>query len=71
MKKQKKQAAQKKGDDDEEEDSDQDPLFANPNTAVGKKMNISDLSAPRQLSRRERHVLINCATLSLIELERP
>ena len=62
MKKKKKElAAQKaKGDDGEDDDdSDQDPLLANPNLAVGKKMNISDLSAPRQLSRRERciHIL--------------
>ena len=44
-----------KGDeDDDDSDDDQDPLLANPNVAVGKKMNISDLNAPRQLSRRER-----------------
>lgn len=40
---------------DEDEDKDQDPLFANPNIAAGKKMNISDLSAPRELTRRERY----------------
>jgi len=52
MKKDKKQVGQK--DDESEEDADQDPLFANPNIAVGKKMDISSLSAPRELSRRER-----------------
>jgi len=35
-------------------DIDNDPLLANPNTSVGKRLNIADLSAPRQLSRRER-----------------
>jgi hypothetical protein len=54
MKKDKKNQAQK--DEEDEEDEDQDPLLANPNTAVGKKMNLSSLSAPRELSRRERFV---------------
>lgn len=31
-------------------------MLANPNIAVGKRLNISDLSAPRELSRRERYV---------------
>ncbi|THH19264.1 hypothetical protein EUX98_g8811 [Antrodiella citrinella] len=35
-------------------DVDKDPLIANPNLAMGKKMNISDLNAPRELTRRER-----------------
>lgn len=41
---------------DDGEDTDEDPIMANPNITVGKKMNISDLSAPRELSRRERYV---------------
>ncbi|KAF7326688.1 PP28 domain-containing protein [Mycena venus] len=47
----KKQAAAKaaKAEDGEEEDED----LINPNH-VGKKLNISDLGAPRELSRRER-----------------
>ena len=39
-------------DDDEEEEGDDGDLI-NPNH-VTKKLNISDLSAPRELSRRER-----------------
>lgn len=50
----KKQAAQKQQDEDE------DPDLVNPNH-VGKKLNISDLSAPRELSRRERYeIYISC-----------
>ncbi|KAI0692322.1 hypothetical protein BC835DRAFT_60504 [Cytidiella melzeri] len=53
MKKDKKaQDAQKAEGSDEDED--QDPLFANPNIAAGKKMDLSSLSAPRTLSRREK-----------------
>lgn len=51
MKKNKKQQP-KTGDEEEEEGVD--PLLANPNRALGKKLNISDLDAPRELSRRER-----------------
>lgn len=51
LKKKKAQAKQQQNAEDEEEE---DPLFVNPNTAAGKKMNISDLSAPRELTRRER-----------------
>ncbi|KAH9984714.1 casein kinase substrate phosphoprotein PP28-domain-containing protein [Russula vinacea] len=40
-------------DDDGGEDEDEDELIANPNR-VTKKLNISDLSAPRELTRRER-----------------
>jgi hypothetical protein len=40
---------------DGDEGGDEDALFANPNH-VTKKLNISDLSAPRQLTRRERCV---------------
>ncbi|EMD35147.1 hypothetical protein CERSUDRAFT_116621 [Gelatoporia subvermispora B] len=47
-----KQAALKEEDEDEEEGDD--PLLANPNITVGKKMNIADLGAPRELTRRER-----------------
>jgi cobalamin biosynthesis protein CobT len=48
----KKQAAAKAaktGEDEEDED------LINPNH-VGKKLNISDLGAPRELSRRERYI---------------
>jgi len=55
LKKQKVQAKQQQAaGDEDEEDGDQDPLFQNPNIAAGKKMNIADLSAPRELTRRER-----------------
>lgn len=61
MKKKKAQAAQAKkqtnGDgEDEEEEGDKDPVLVNPNHSVGKRMNLSDLSAPRELSRKERSV---------------
>ena len=49
----KKQAKATEGADDEDEDEDE--LLVNPNH-VSKKLNISDLSAPRQLTRRERCV---------------
>ena len=44
-------------DDDGGEDEDEDELIANPNR-VTKKLNISDLSAPRELTRRERYVSV-------------
>ncbi|RPD60683.1 hypothetical protein L226DRAFT_533133 [Lentinus tigrinus ALCF2SS1-7] len=58
LKKQKKAAAAAKkgaanGDEDDEEEDD-DPLLTNPNRTAGKRLAISDLSAPRELSRRER-----------------
>lgn len=56
QKKQKGAAKQQKDGEDDDEDEDEDPVLANPNLNVGKKMTISDLSAPRQLSRRERYV---------------
>ncbi|KAI0298464.1 casein kinase substrate phosphoprotein PP28-domain-containing protein [Multifurca ochricompacta] len=40
-------------DGDEDGDVDKDDLIANPNR-ITKKLNISDLSAPRELSRKER-----------------
>lgn len=49
----KKQAAQKQKEGEEGEDSD----LINPNH-VEKKLNISDLGAPRELTRRERYVTI-------------
>ncbi|KAI0759064.1 casein kinase substrate phosphoprotein PP28-domain-containing protein [Fomes fomentarius] len=55
--KKKKAAAAAKGangDEDEEEGGGEDPLLVNPNRAAGKRLNISDLAAPRELSRRER-----------------
>ncbi|KAJ8469150.1 hypothetical protein ONZ51_g9181 [Trametes cubensis] len=56
LKKKKGQAKQQANGDGEEEDEDEDPLLANPNIAAGKRLNISDLSAPRELSRKERQV---------------
>ncbi|KAI0028735.1 casein kinase substrate phosphoprotein PP28-domain-containing protein [Vararia minispora EC-137] len=40
-------------EEEEEDDEDEDEMLVNPNRIV-KKMNISDLNEPRQLSRRER-----------------
>jgi hypothetical protein len=53
----KKQAAERAGKDKQDEDGgkDEDDLIANPNH-VTKKLNISDLSAPRELTRKERYV---------------
>ena len=48
----KKQAAEKAAAEGEEGEDD---LLANPNR-VTKKLNISDLAAPRELTRRERYV---------------
>lgn len=48
-------AQDEKQDGDGGGDEDEDALIANPNH-VTKKLNISDLSAPRQLTRRERCV---------------
>ncbi|KAI1789663.1 casein kinase substrate phosphoprotein PP28-domain-containing protein [Ganoderma leucocontextum] len=57
MKKKKTEAAQaKKQANGEEEDvgEDGEPVLVNPNHSAGKRMNLSDLSAPRELSRKER-----------------
>ncbi|ETW79771.1 hypothetical protein HETIRDRAFT_35488 [Heterobasidion irregulare TC 32-1] len=55
-KKQADQKNKKKADGEgSDEDADADELLVNPNRVV-KKMNISDLNEPRQLSRREREV---------------
>ena len=53
----KKQAAERAGKDKQDEDGgkDEDDLISNPNH-VTKKLNISDLSAPRELTRKERYV---------------
>jgi hypothetical protein len=40
-------------EDEEDEDEDEDPLLANPNRTVGR-MKISDLVAPREMTRKER-----------------
>lgn len=61
----KKQAAEREnkegkrgeGTDDDGGDKDEDELIANPNH-VTKRLNISDLSAPRELTRRERYVSV-------------
>ena len=56
----KKQAAEKaKKAAGEDEDDDEDLI--NPNH-VTKKMNISDLNAPRELTRRERYCSPICET---------
>jgi hypothetical protein len=52
LKKKQAAAATKAG---EGEEGAEDDLIANPNR-VAKKLNISDLSAPRELTRRERCV---------------
>ena len=61
LKKKKAQAAQAKkqanGGDEDEDEEDDDPLLVNPNHAAGKRMNLADLSAPRELTRRERYVI--------------
>ncbi|OCH90850.1 hypothetical protein OBBRIDRAFT_792858 [Obba rivulosa] len=52
--KKKKAQAKQQADAPKDEDDADDDLLANPNIAVGKKMNIADLGAPRELTRRER-----------------
>ena len=54
LKKKQAERANKSGPNDGDGD-DPDDLIANPNH-VTKKLNISDLSAPRELTRRERYV---------------
>ena len=55
----KKQAAEKDAKGATEDgDGDEDDLIANPNR-ITKKLNISDLSAPREMTRRERYVPIS------------
>lgn len=49
----KKQGKKKEMIEEEEEDEDEDPLLANPNRTVGR-MKISDLGAPREMTRKER-----------------
>lgn len=49
----KKQGKKKEVAEDEGEEEDEDPLLANPNRGIGR-MKISDLSAPREMTRRER-----------------
>ncbi|KZT03305.1 uncharacterized protein LAESUDRAFT_729339 [Laetiporus sulphureus 93-53] len=53
IKKKKALAKQKQEEESDEDEEGRDPLLANPNIAT-KKMNIADLDAPRELSRRER-----------------
>jgi hypothetical protein len=54
--KQKQASASKKPVAKKDEEDEEDEDLINPNH-VTKKMNISDLSAPRQLSRRERSAI--------------
>ena len=56
-KKQAAEKAKKAGGEDEDDDED----LINPNH-VTKKMNISDLNAPRELTRRERYCSPMCET---------
>lgn len=70
MKKKKAQAAQAKKQansdgEDEEEEEDEDPVLVNPNHSVGKRMNLADLGAPRELSRKEK-LVPHCNDLPLI-----
>jgi hypothetical protein len=43
-----------------EEEEDEDPLLANPNHSGMKMLKLSEVSAPRELSRRERYVSFLC-----------
>ena len=54
--KKKKQPTKTGSNDEEDEEDKEDPLLANPNRTMGKKLNIADLDAPRELSRREKYV---------------
>jgi hypothetical protein len=49
----KKRGKATKKEADEEDVDGEDPLLANPNRSMGQ-MKISDLNAPRELTRRER-----------------
>jgi hypothetical protein len=61
----KKQAAEKDAKGATEVgDGDEDDLIANPNR-ITKKLNISDLSAPREMTRRERYVPVSPCTSAL------
>ncbi|OBZ74557.1 hypothetical protein A0H81_05428 [Grifola frondosa] len=53
LKKKKAQAKQQAEVENDEDQEDQDPLFTNPNIAAGKRMNLADLGAPRELHARE------------------
>jgi predicted nucleic acid-binding Zn-ribbon protein len=52
----KKSKVEEKTEEKDEEEDDEDEDLVNPNRAGIKNLNISDLSAPRELSRRERYV---------------
>ena len=56
-----KDAKAKPGEEDEDEDEDDEDLI-NPNH-VQKKMNISDLGEPRELTRRERYAPAHLNTI--------
>lgn len=49
----KKQGKKKEVEEDNDEEDGEDPLLANPNRTVGR-MKISDLAAPREMTRKER-----------------
>ena len=58
------------GEGDEEEEDD-DPLLTNPNRAAGKRLAIADLGAPRELTRRERCVILFCFSLRCCMVKLP
>jgi hypothetical protein len=61
LKKKQAEGANKAGDGETADgDGEEDDLIANPNR-ITKKLNISDLSAPRELTRRERYARVTSA----------
>jgi hypothetical protein len=70
-KKQDERANKAGGANEDGEGDDGDDLIANPNH-ITKKLNISDLSAPRELTRRERYVPVPVShTAALFVLTTP
>ena len=65
LKKKQTEAANKADGEGADGDGDEDDLIANPNR-ITKKLNISDLSAPRELTRRERYVPVHQCSVSSI-----
>ena len=66
LKKKQSEGANKAGDGEAADgDGNEDDLIANPNR-ITKKLNISDLSAPRELTRRERYVPVYQCSFSSI-----
>ena len=65
LKKKQTEAANKADGEGADGDGNEDDLIANPNR-ITKKLNISDLSAPRELTRRERYVPVYQCSFSFI-----